>query len=172
MASMMALPREVHLNVVLQMFSFLRSKHNSASVFDPSEPEIDQTQFLTEDWSETPCGSCKEDIPSNAPVPGGIGFTMRAFVDSNRAGDSVNHRSRTGFIVFLNSPLIFVYSKKQGSYETSSFGSEFIAMKSFCDYLRSLCYKLRMLGIPVYLQLMCLGTINLFYPIHQSLILL
>ena len=38
--------------------------------------------------------------------------------------------------------------KKQGSIMTSSFGSEFIAMKQCCEYLRGLRYKLRMMGIP------------------------
>ena len=118
-------------------------------VFDPTEPDIDQSQFPTEDWSATPYGPCTEDIPYNAPAPKGIGFTIRAFADSDHAGDSVTRRSRTGFIVFLNSAPIFVYSKKQGSCETSSFGSEFIAMKSCCEYIRGLRYKLRMMGIPV-----------------------
>ena len=35
------------------------------------------------------------------------------------------------------------------SVESSSFGSEFIAMKQCCEYLRGLRYKLRMMGIPV-----------------------
>ena len=149
MASMMALPREGHLKIVFQMFSFLKSKHNGVMVFDPTESDIDQTQFPTEDWSATPYGPCKEDIPSNAPAPRGIGFTMRDFVDSDHTGDLVTRRSRTGFIVFLNIAPIFVYSKKQGICETSSFRSEFIKMKSCCEYLRGLRYKLRMMGIPV-----------------------
>ena len=149
MASMMALPRQGHLNTVFQMFSFLKSKHNGVMVFDPTEPDIDLSQFPAEDWSASPYSPCKEDLPTNAPAPKGIGFTMRAFVDSDHAGDSVTRRSRTGFIVFLNSAPIFVYSKKQGSCETSSFGSEFIAMKTCCEYLRGLRYKLRMMGIPV-----------------------
>ena len=149
MASVMALPRQGHLNTVFQMFSFLKSKHNGVMVFDPTEPNIDLSQFPIEDWSASPYSPCKEDLPTNAPAPKGIGFTMRAFVDSDHAGDSVTRRSRTGFIVFLNSAPIFVYSKKQGSCETSSFGSEFIAMKTCCEYLRGLRYKLRMMGIPV-----------------------
>ena len=40
-------------------------------------------------------------------------------------------------------------SNKQGSCETSTFGSEFVAMKQCCEYLRGLWYKLRMMGIPV-----------------------
>ena len=68
---------------------------------------------------------------------------MRAFVDSDHAGGSVTRRSRTEFIVFINGASIFVYSKKQGSCET------FIALKTCCEYLRGLRYKLRMIGIPV-----------------------
>lgn len=39
-------------------------------------------------------------------------------------------------------------SKKQTSVETSSFGSEFIAMKQCTEYIRGLRYKLRMMSIP------------------------
>jgi hypothetical protein len=149
MASMMALPREGHLNTLFHMFSFLKTKHNAVMVFDPTVPEIDESQFPIQDWSATSYGTCVEDIPPNAPEPRGIGFTMRAFVDSDHAGDSITRRSRTGFIVFLNSAPIHWFSKKQTSIETSSFGSEFIAMKQCCEYIRGLRYKLRMMGIPV-----------------------
>ena len=70
-------------------------------------------------------------------------------MDSDHAGDTITRRSRTGFIVWLNSAPVYWYSKKQGSCETSSFASEFIAMKQVCEYLRGLRYKLRMMGIPV-----------------------
>ena len=58
---------------------------------------------------------------------------MRDFVDSDNAKDSVNRRSRTGFIVLLKNAPVFDCSKKQESCETSSFGSEFIEMKSCCE---------------------------------------
>ena len=74
---------------------------------------------------------------------------MISCVDSDHAGDSVTQRSRTGFIIKLNSAPIYWMSKKQSGVETSSFGSEFIAMKQCCEYIRGLRYKLRMLGIPV-----------------------
>ena len=74
---------------------------------------------------------------------------MSTYVDSDHAGDTITCRSRTGFIVYLNSSPIFWFSKKQGGIETSSFGSEFIAMKQCCEYIRGLRYKLRMMGIPV-----------------------
>ena len=80
-ASIMDLSREGHMKAVFYMFSFMKNKHNRATVFDPSEPEIDLTQFLTEYWPVMPYGACKEDVPFNALAPRGIGFTMRALVE-------------------------------------------------------------------------------------------
>ena len=82
---------------------------------------------------------------------------MRAFVDSDHAGEITTRRSRTGFIVMLNSAPIYWYSKRQGSVETSSFGSEFVALKNCCEYIRGLRYKLRMMGIPVELPTYIFG---------------
>jgi hypothetical protein len=82
------------------------------------------------------------------PEPRGLGFTMNAKVDADHAADTVSRRSRTGFFVYLNCSLVYWMSKKQSSVESSSFGSEFVAMKQCCEYLRGLRYKLRMMGIP------------------------
>ena len=76
LASMMALPHEGHLDAVFHMFSFLKRKHKGVIVFDPTEPEIDINKFPREDWSATPYGECKEEIPINAPESKGIAFTM------------------------------------------------------------------------------------------------
>ena len=76
LASTMALPREGHLKAIFQMFAFLKSKHNGVTVFDPIEPDVDETKFPNEDWPGTVYGECKEVIPENAPEPRGIGFTM------------------------------------------------------------------------------------------------
>ena len=130
MACMIDLPREGHLSVVLQILSFLKRKHNGVAAFDPTDPEIDQTQFPTKFCSETPCGPRKEDVSFNAPAPRGAGFNIRAFVRSVNFGNSAIRISRTLFIMFLDRSPIFVSSKKHGSCETSNVGSEFIAMKS------------------------------------------
>ena len=77
LASMVALLCEGHLDAVFHMFAFLKRKHNGVIVFDPTEPEIDINKFSREDWSATPYGECKEEIPSDAPEPRGIAFNMR-----------------------------------------------------------------------------------------------
>ena len=148
MSSHLALPRVGHLKEVYHIFGYLRKRHNAEMVFDPTVPEIDQSQFERRDWSTSEMDmESKETLPPNMPEPRGLGFIMRALVDADHATDSMTRKSRTGFLVFLNSAPIYWMSKKQTSVETSSFGSEFIAMKLCCEYVRGLRYKLRMMGI-------------------------
>ena len=71
------------------------------------------------------------------------------FVDSDHASDIKIRRSRTEFLVYLQSALIYWSSKKQTLVETSSFGSEFMAMKTATEYVRGLRYKLCQMGIPI-----------------------
>ena len=83
------------------------------------------------------------------PEPRGHGFIMRAKGDADHASDTVSRCSRTGLLIYLNCALVYWWSKKQTSVESSSFGSEFVAMKQCCEYIRGLRDKLRMMGIPV-----------------------
>ena len=71
------------------------------------------------------------------------------FVDSDHAGDKVTRQSQTGILIFVNRAPILWYSKRQNTVETSTFGSEFIAMKTAVEQVESLQYKLRMLGVPL-----------------------
>ena len=94
-------------------------------------------------------GKTKELIPPDAPEPRGNPVQTTCFEDSDHAGDEVTRRSRTGVLIFLNSSPILWYSKKQTSIETSSFGSEFSAMKTAMELIEGLRYKLRMMGVPL-----------------------
>ena len=112
MASMMTSPREGHLQQLYQMFSFLKAKHNGVLVFDATEPNIDRNIFVKEDWSAAAYGECVEELPINMPEPRENSMVMRAFVDSDHAGDTATRRSRTGFIIFLNNSHICWFSKR------------------------------------------------------------
>jgi hypothetical protein len=149
LSSHLALPRKGHLDAVFHIFGYLNQHSNSEMVFDPTEPVIEKDIFNLKDWSTSESGlTLHEEMPYNMPEARGFGFTMRAFVDADHATDSITRRSRTGFLVYLNSAPIYWTSKKQISVETSSFGSEFTAMKQCTEYIRGLRYKLRMMGIP------------------------
>jgi hypothetical protein len=137
LASYLALPREGHLEGVF---------HNARIVFDPSYPTIDMSAFKECDW-QTFYGNVREAIPPNAPVPRGKDVDLRLFVDSDHAGDQNTRRSRTGFLIYLNSAPITWFSKKQSTIKTSVFGAEFVAMKQGMETLRGIRYKLRMMGV-------------------------
>ena len=110
-----------------------------------------KNDFERRDWASSEFGHVegKEEFPANMPEPRGHGFIMRAKVDADHASDTVSRRSRTGFLIYSDCALVYWWSKKQTSVESSSFGSEFVAMKQCCEYIRGLRYKLRMMGIPV-----------------------
>ena len=74
---------------------------------------------------------------------------MIGYVDADLAGDKVIRCSRIGFVIYLNQAPIYWLSKRQKGVECSTFGSELIAMKQCCEYVRGLQYKLRITGIPV-----------------------
>lgn len=146
LASFLAMPRRGHFEALLHVFGYLEKKHNSRVVFDPTYPDIDMRSFQEHDW-KTFYGDVKESIPPNAPEPRGKDVDLRLFVDSDHAGDKLTRRSRTGFLIYLNSAPIVWYSKKQATIETSVFGAEFVAMKHGIEALRGLRYKLRMMGV-------------------------
>ena len=148
LSSQLALPRDGHLEALYRIFAYLKCHHNSRIVFDPTYPEINESDFKEQDWS-TFYGNIKEVRPENAPVPRGKGFIMTGYVDADHAGEKLTRRSRTGYIIFLNMAPIYWFTKRQTGIETSSFGSEFIAMKQCTEYIRGLRYKLRMMGIAV-----------------------
>jgi hypothetical protein len=133
MSSHLALPREGegHLKEIYHIFAYLKVHSNTKMVFDPTLPVINMNLFERQDWSFSPygCDGLTEELPSNMPTSLGPSMTLRVYVDSNHAGDSVTRGSQTGFVVFLNGAPIYWSSKKQISCETSTFGSKFVAMK-------------------------------------------
>ena len=137
MSSQVAMPREGHLQQLYQIFGYLKAHHNARIMMDPSYPEIKDSEFPKHKWDKfyNVSGELK---PSNAPEPLGMELVIRAYVDADHAGDQLTRRSRTGFIVFVNSALIYWLSKKQAGVESSTFRSEFLAMKHCCKYLRGL----------------------------------
>ena len=146
MASYAAAPRKGHLEAVYHIFAWLKFHKRSRLVFDSDYPN-NKEQSLP-DWTDF-YKDVKEQIPKDAPEPLGKPVEMTSYIDSDHAGDKITRRSRTGVFIFLNRSLIVWHSKKQSSIETSSFGSEFSAMKTGVELVEGLRYKLRMMGIPI-----------------------
>jgi hypothetical protein len=56
---------------------------------------------------------------------------------------------RQGYLSFVNRALIIWHSKRQNTVETSTLGSEIVAMKNAIELIEGLCYKLRMFGVEI-----------------------
>ena len=69
------------------MMSYLRVKHSSRLVLDPSYLGINLSEFHDDRDRTGFYGDVKEVIPYNAPKPRGKGVCLRMFVDSDHAGN-------------------------------------------------------------------------------------
>ena len=66
LSSLMEFPREGHLKELFHVFYLPRENHNSLVVFDPTDPEIDLSEFTREYWSQTAHGECMEELTPKA----------------------------------------------------------------------------------------------------------
>jgi hypothetical protein len=71
------------------------------------------------------------------------------FVDSDHAGCQLIRRSYTGILIFVDNVLKLWHSKRQNKAESSTFGSEFVALWAAVYMIEGSRYKLRMMGIPL-----------------------
>ena len=83
------------------------------------------------------------------PAPRGQMVSTHCFVDSDHAANTITRCSQTGLLLFVNRAPVTWFGKRQNTVEMSTFGSEFIAMKTAVEHVEALCYKLRMFGIPI-----------------------
>ena len=148
LSSHIALPSEGHLEAAVHVMAHVGKKYNSRLVYHPSYSEIDHSVFKECDWSEF-YRDTKKSMSMNAPEPQGKEVDTCMFVDSDHAGDKVSCRSRSGFLIYINTPLVQWFSKKLSTVETSVIGTEFVAMKQGIDALQCLRYKLQMMGIHI-----------------------
>ncbi len=147
LSSHLAYPRVGHLEVALHVMGYLKQKHNTRLVFNPTYPTIDMDSFLKYDWTEF-YGEVEEATPSDMPMPLGKDLDVCMMCNSDHAGEKRTRCSCTGFLNFCNMALIDWVSKKN-TIETSVFSAEFVTMKHGIEKLRGLRYKLCMMGIPL-----------------------
>ena len=129
---------------MLNIFQYLKKYiKRSWIVFDPESFEVDWTPSGEEPSPQeraTVMGNMYPDaidnMPHNMPEPRGEMVNINSFVDSDHAGNMVTRRSHTGIIIYLNMAPIAWYSKRQNTVESSTFGSEFIALKTLTKLIQ------------------------------------
>ena len=156
MSQYLAAPREGHLQQVLNIFYYLKHHNRSWLVLDPTPIDIQWNPRKGEASPQERAKAMKliypdsiDELPPDMPQPLGKSININAFVDADHAGNVVTRRSHIGIIIYCNMAPIIWYSKRQNTVESSTFGSEFIALKICVELIEGLIYKLRMFGIPI-----------------------
>ena len=145
----LAQPRLGHLDQALHIFAYLKQHQRSTIVFDDRYIEWEKLiEFPNHDWTDF-YRDAKETIPTNMPEPRGKPVQINVYCDANHAGNKVTRRSHSGILIYCNRAPILWYSKRQNTVETSTFGSESIALRITVEMVDALRYKLRMMGVPL-----------------------
>src|SRR5210317_776314 len=146
MSAYNAMPRVGHFHAVLHMFAYLENNLDWELAMDcrPKEWNVIPEQSWKEFYAFP-----KDELPPDMPEPLGKAVELTMFVDASHAANVVTRQSRTGVIIYVMGAPVVWFSKKQNSIETSSFGSEFMALKTGIELLEGLRYKLRMMGVPI-----------------------
>jgi hypothetical protein len=150
-------PRIGHLQQVLNIFYYLKHRGKSYLTLDPTRFDIDwkpRTPGQTSPGERAEAmrelyPDAEETIPYDMPEPLGKEIDINVFVDADHAGNRVTRRSHTGIIIMINMAPVIWYSKRQNTVETSTFGSEIVALRIAVELIDSLRYKLRMFGVPI-----------------------
>ena len=150
-------PRQGHLAQACNIFRYLKSRYTKGYiVMDPVKWDIDWTggpddthprdkaKYMSELYPDA-----SQNIPHDMPEPLGDPVNITCFVDADHAGNKVTRRSHTGILIYINSAPIIWHSKRQNTVESSTFGSEIVAMRQATDMIEALLYKLRMFGVPI-----------------------
>ena len=148
MSRYLAQARVGQLEQVFHIFAYLKQYSSSKLVFDDTLPYVDEGRFEECDWSEF-YPDAAEAIPKDAPEARGKAVSMFCFCDDDHAGCKQTRKSHTGVIIFINRAPILWYSKRQNTVETSTFGSEIVALRIAIEMIKGLRYKLRMMGVPI-----------------------
>ena len=90
-----------------------------------------------------------KELPDRMPKPMGRMVKITCFVDASHAANKVNMKSHTGYVIFINRAPIIWHSKRQNTVESSTFTSEFIALKACTERVVGIRFKLRIFGIPI-----------------------
>jgi hypothetical protein len=72
-----------------------------------------------------------------------------AFVNASHATNKKTHKLHKGYVIFINCAPVIWYRKRQQTVESSTFSSEFMAMKTCTEMIQHLHFKLGMFRVPL-----------------------
>jgi hypothetical protein len=105
-------------------------------MFDDMEPMFEESLFKVCDWSDFYLDA-EEAILHDAPKVQGNGILTSCFLDADHAGCGHEMFTYGSHLICEQGPIMW-YLKHQNTVQTSTFGSEFCAMKTAMDMIEGL----------------------------------
>ena len=107
--------------------------------------------YLTKDfdWTYSVYGNVQEILPDDMSEPLGEAVITTTTMDANLNHCVATGKSLTGCLHFVNKTPVDWYSKKQGTVETATYGSEFVAAKTATKQIMDIRQTLRYLAAPI-----------------------
>ena len=141
--------RRGHLERTKRIVCYLAKMRHAFIRFRVHEPDYSDLPVCEQKWDTSVYGDVSEELPHNAPPALGRRVILTHYVDANLYHDMLSGKSVTGILHLFNGTPIDWYSKKQGTVETATYGSEFVAARTCVEQIIDLRHTLRYLGVPV-----------------------
>jgi len=147
MSSFRVAPRKGHLERMQRIYGYVSKMRHGAIRFRVGVPDYSGIPIPENNWAKTIYGNVTEEIPADAPIPLGPVVVMTTYVDANLCHDMTTGRAVTGILHLLNQTPVDFFTKKQGTVETATYGSEFVAARTATEQIMDLRLSLRYLGV-------------------------
>ena len=150
LSSFRARPRRGHLDRIKRIYGYVCKMRHGAIRFRTEMPDVTDFTFLEEDWNDTPFKDVREEFPTNMPAARGLPVLMTTFHDANLGHDKISGKSVTGVLHYFNKTPIDWFTKKQGTVELATFGSENNAAREAVQQINANKLTLMYLGAPIH----------------------
>ena len=145
-------PRKGHLELARKILGYLKKFPKKGIVIDPTPPVIredpQEPKEVFEEFGHQ-YQYFKEELDPKFPKHTIKELVITIFCDADHAHDLVTGRSITGIIAFVGSTPVYWKSTRQTSVQTSTFGSEFTALKKAVEVAVTIRYYLRSMGVEI-----------------------
>jgi hypothetical protein len=144
-----AVPCQGHLERTKIVIGYLYKMRHGALRYRTQAPDFSDLPETNAKWDNSVYGNVKEVLPHDLSEAKGKPVTTTTYVDANLYHCLMTGRSVTGIIHLLNKTAVEGFMKKQGTVETATYGSEFVATRTGTEQLMDLWNTLRYLIVPI-----------------------
>ena len=151
MSHFRAEPRQGHLERLKRMYGYLRKMPDAAIRFRTGIACNEKLfgEAPEYDWMYSVYGNAVEERMKEWPMPKVKMVRTTSFVDANLMHCKVTGKSVTSILHFVNQTPVDWFSKMQGTVETATYGSEFVAARIAVEQIVGLRITLMSMGVPL-----------------------